>query len=349
MTLLATWAPPLDVQTRGEHRTPWASLRLRHFQPPLTRLTTPVWTDKLGASSHHTATLRVMRGNVTDLPCVLLDACSVPASHPRGRDTLGLALLPSAIAVGCNQCRQSRAGVRVHRRSPAGWRGNGLVQRGNGLGRSVHGLPDLRDLAQFKGQPCQARMPDASTGSSHRWRPTRRHLRAGRHRPHHLVRADPARRRRDGAPGQPPSSPEHPGWSLEDDDGLVVGYAYASPHRDRPAYQWSVEVSAYVDAAAHRAGHGRTLYTALFEILVAQGFANAYAGITLPNPASVGFHRAMGFEEIGIYQGDWLQVRPLARRDLDASAAGTEAARRNTAARPARTVETGNWRVLSPP
>ena len=64
-----------------------------------------------------------------------------------------------------------------------------------------------------------------------------------------------------------------------------------------------MEVSAYVDAAAHRAGHGKTLYTALFDILTAQGFVNAYAGITLPNPASVGFHTAMGFEEIGIYRG----------------------------------------------
>jgi phosphinothricin acetyltransferase len=89
----------------------------------------------------------------------------------------------------------------------------------------------------------------------------------------------------------------------EDDDGLVVGYAYASPHRDRHAYQWSVEVSAYVDNAVHRAGRGRALYSALFQILIAQGFVNAYAGITLPNPASVGFHKAMGFEEIGVYRG----------------------------------------------
>jgi phosphinothricin acetyltransferase len=92
-------------------------------------------------------------------------------------------------------------------------------------------------------------------------------------------------------------------WLVLEENGRVVGYAYASPHRDRPAYQWSVEVSAYVDAAAHRAGHGKTLYTALFDILTAQGFVNAYAGITLPNPASVGFHKAMGFEEIGIYKG----------------------------------------------
>ena len=113
-------------------------------------------------------------------------------------------------------------------------------------------------------------------------------------------------------------------WLVVEENGLVMGYAYASPHRDRPAYQWSVEVSAYIDATAHRAGHGKTLYTALFDILTAQGFVNAYAGITLPNPASVGFHKAMGFEEIGIYKGigykfgRWHDViwmhRPLAQR-----------------------------------
>lgn len=92
-------------------------------------------------------------------------------------------------------------------------------------------------------------------------------------------------------------------WLVLEERGKVLGYAYASPHRDRPAYQWSVEVSAYIDDAAHRAGHGRTLYSELFDILTAQGFVNAYAGITLPNPASVGFHAAMGFEEIGTYEG----------------------------------------------
>ena len=92
-------------------------------------------------------------------------------------------------------------------------------------------------------------------------------------------------------------------WLVAEVHGLVVGYAYASPHRDRPAYQWSVEVSAYVDAGIQRTGQGRALYSALFHILALQGFVNAYAGITLPNPASVGFHRAMGFEEIGVYRG----------------------------------------------
>ena len=93
-------------------------------------------------------------------------------------------------------------------------------------------------------------------------------------------------------------------WLVAEDAGdpsRVIGYAYASPHKDRAAYQWSVDVSAYVDGQAHRGGVGRALYSALFRILQLQGFVNAYAGITLPNPASEGFHRAMGFVPVGVY------------------------------------------------
>ena len=116
-------------------------------------------------------------------------------------------------------------------------------------------------------------------------------------------------------------------WLVWESDGKVLGYAYASPHRDRAAYQWSVEVSAYVHAQARRLGVARTLYTSLFAALVVQGFRNAYAGITLPNPGSVGFHTAMGFTPIGIYRGigykhgAWHDVgwfeRPLAPRGVD--------------------------------
>jgi len=77
-------------------------------------------------------------------------------------------------------------------------------------------------------------------------------------------------------------------WLVFEKDAKVLGYAYASAHRSRPAYQWCVEVSVYVDPQAHRRGVGRALYEALFELLRRQGFVNAYAGITLPNPASMG-------------------------------------------------------------
>ena len=92
-------------------------------------------------------------------------------------------------------------------------------------------------------------------------------------------------------------------WIVCDGGSGVLGYAYASRHRDRAAYQWSVEVSAYVRSDAQGRGVGRALYTSLFEILALQGFRNAYAGITLPNPASSGMHRALGFTPVGIYRG----------------------------------------------
>ncbi|MBI4564734.1 MAG: N-acetyltransferase [Planctomycetes bacterium] len=92
-------------------------------------------------------------------------------------------------------------------------------------------------------------------------------------------------------------------WLVCEDQGEILGYAYAGPHRERVAYQWSAEVSAYIREGMRRRGIGRTLYAALFRILVLQGYVNAYAGITLPNPASVGLHEAFGFRPVGVYRG----------------------------------------------
>jgi phosphinothricin acetyltransferase len=108
-------------------------------------------------------------------------------------------------------------------------------------------------------------------------------------------------------------------WLIAENDGVVLGYAYASPHRARAAYQWAVDVSAYVRESAHRRGVGRSLYDALFRILTLQGFRNAYAGITLPNEASERFHRALGFSTVGVYRkvgykrGRWHDVLWLER------------------------------------
>lgn len=84
-------------------------------------------------------------------------------------------------------------------------------------------------------------------------------------------------------------------------DGRVLGYAYASRHRDRIAYQWSVETSVYVHPNGHRQGIARQLYTTLFNLLRRQGYYNAYAGITLPNLKSEAFHQTMGFEPVGTF------------------------------------------------
>ena len=93
----------------------------------------------------------------------------------------------------------------------------------------------------------------------------------------------------------------HP-WLVCERDGAVVGYAYASRHRVRAAYDWSVDVSVYIHPAWHRRGIGRALYASLFAILRLQGYTNAYAGIALPNPGSVGLHEAVGFEPVGVYR-----------------------------------------------
>lgn len=114
-------------------------------------------------------------------------------------------------------------------------------------------------------------------------------------------------------------------WLAAEVGGVIAGYAYGSPHRDRAAYRWSVEVSAYVHADFHRRGIARALYGRLFDDLAARGYCQAYAGITLPNDASVALHRALGFAPIGVFprvgykRGAWHDVMWL-HRELRAGA-----------------------------
>ena len=91
-------------------------------------------------------------------------------------------------------------------------------------------------------------------------------------------------------------------WLVAERGGRVVGYAYGSTHRERAAYRYSTEVSAYIDAGSHRQGIGRALYARLFDDLTAKGYCTAFAGATLPNDASIGLHAAMGFEMIGVFR-----------------------------------------------
>jgi phosphinothricin acetyltransferase len=88
---------------------------------------------------------------------------------------------------------------------------------------------------------------------------------------------------------------------LEDleDGGRVVGYAYAGPFKTRPAYRWACETSVYLEPGRRRTGGGRTLYEALFSRLADRGYRTAIAGMTLPNEASAGLHRALGFQPVG--------------------------------------------------
>ncbi|HEV2864690.1 MAG TPA: arsinothricin resistance N-acetyltransferase ArsN1 family B [Pyrinomonadaceae bacterium] len=94
----------------------------------------------------------------------------------------------------------------------------------------------------------------------------------------------------------------HGAWLACERRGVVVGYAYGGRWRERPAYRWSIEVSVYVREGERGRGTGRALYTSLLAALRVQGFFNAYAGITLPNAASVRLHETMGFEPVGVYR-----------------------------------------------
>ncbi len=103
-------------------------------------------------------------------------------------------------------------------------------------------------------------------------------------------------------------------WLVTEEGERVVGYAYACSHRERAAYRWAADVSVYIADTEHRRGHGRRLYEELFERLRRQRFQVAIAGITLPNAASVGLHRRLGFAPVGVYrrigwkQGAWHDV-----------------------------------------
>ena len=115
-------------------------------------------------------------------------------------------------------------------------------------------------------------------------------------------------------------SPLHP-WLVAEEDGRIIGYASSSPYHRRPAYRWTVETSIYVAQGAHGVGVGRTLLTALIELLTRQGFVTAIAAIALPNPVSIALHERLGFAPAGTYRGagfkldEWADVS-LWQRDL---------------------------------
>ena len=109
------------------------------------------------------------------------------------------------------------------------------------------------------------------------------------------------------------SSPRLP-WLVAVDGDDVTGYAYGSQHRARRGYRWSVECSIYLADGRQRRGTGRRLYAPLLAELRRLGYTMAFAGITLPNVASIAFHEAMGFRPIGVFpsvgfkQGGWRDV-----------------------------------------
>ena len=91
-------------------------------------------------------------------------------------------------------------------------------------------------------------------------------------------------------------------WLIAEDEGEVRGYAYGHQFAHRSAYQWSVETSIYLRTDSLGRGIGTTLYGALLELLREQRFHEAFAGIALPNEASVRLHEATGFEPVALYR-----------------------------------------------
>lgn len=96
---------------------------------------------------------------------------------------------------------------------------------------------------------------------------------------------------------------ERHAWLVLTDAGRVVGFAYAHPFAERAAYRWACETSIYLELGRRRTGGGRALYEALLARLARRGYRRAIAGMTLPNEASAGLHRALGFEPVGVYRG----------------------------------------------
>lgn len=101
-------------------------------------------------------------------------------------------------------------------------------------------------------------------------------------------------------------------WLLAEEDGAVLGYAYAGRLGARRGFDWDAETTVYLSAAAHRRHIGTALYTALLALLRRQGYVTCIALITCPNAASAAFHTRMGFAEAarlphtGYKCGQWL-------------------------------------------
>lgn len=103
-------------------------------------------------------------------------------------------------------------------------------------------------------------------------------------------------------------------WLVYEQDNKVLGFAYAAQHKTRAAYNWDVDVSIYLREQARGKGVGKKLYQCLFDGLRKLGYFNAYAGIGLPNEASIALHKSCGFTLIGLYNnvgykgGAWRDV-----------------------------------------
>jgi len=112
-------------------------------------------------------------------------------------------------------------------------------------------------------------------------------------------------------------------WLVAEHRSRIAGYAYASRHRQRPAYRWSADCSIYLDPGHRFVGLGRLLYERLITELAELGYVSLFAAIALPNPVSVRLHEALGFEALGVFRrvgykhGAWHDVEWWQRRLAD--------------------------------
>lgn len=103
-------------------------------------------------------------------------------------------------------------------------------------------------------------------------------------------------------------------WLVYEEEGKILGYAYASLMRERAAYSWDAELSVYLQEGNHGLGIGSKLYLVLEAILKEMNFVNLYGCITYPNEKSVRLHQKLGYKEIGIFHnsgyklGSWHDV-----------------------------------------
>ncbi len=113
-------------------------------------------------------------------------------------------------------------------------------------------------------------------------------------------------RRMTAMPGLP--------WFVVETAHGVVAFAHASQHRQRAAYRWSADCSVYVSQAHQGQGLGRLLYERLIPEVRSLGYVTLFAGISLPNPASIRLHESFKFQPVGIFRsvgfkkGEWRDV-----------------------------------------
>lgn len=103
-------------------------------------------------------------------------------------------------------------------------------------------------------------------------------------------------------------------YLVAEEQGKILGYAYAHRCAERDAYGWGAELSVYLAPETAGRGLGRRLYQTLMELLRLQGVQTVYGLVTSPNPASEGLHRSLGFRLMGVQQkagyknGQWIDL-----------------------------------------